>query len=843
MDTAKHDRPLWFLDHDGICGATARSIDWASTSLGRPESWPMSLKGTVAMMLHSRHPMFLWWGKELIQIYNDAYLPSFGKGKHPLAMGQRGVDCWQEIWPIIWPQIDDVMQRRRSSWNEDHLVPIYRNGRLEEVYWTYGYSPVFDECGAVAGTLVVCTETTGRVISDRRLRAIQVLAESTNMAGDRASLFDNAAAALGQFPNDIPFAQIYMTQAHGGVDLAMSVGLNDDARKRLTDTFQPCLSALQRNTSRLDDAQLIVALPPDIPGLPWPEPSTQAYIVPLTSSTAAQVEGWLVFGISPRLAFNTPYREHFEHLAGRVSHALERQQAELERERLLGEIRAEQQRLATLFAQAPAFMCVLEGPHHVFSLANQRYLELVGQHDIVGKRLLDVLPEVEEQGFIKILDRVYQTGEPYVGIGVALELQHGPSQSTKALYVDFVYQALRGAGGAIVGIVVLGVDQTDRHQAEQAMKDAERRKDEFLAILAHELRNPLAPIANRSQLLKMSAHDPNAVRKASAAILRQVEQMVRLIDDLLDVSRIGSGKIALRRADIELAPVIRQALDANQSHFQRRRTHVDVTIPVDAIFVYADAARLGQVVGNLLHNAAKFTGQGGHVWLAVERAEHAAVIRVRDDGIGIESGQLSNIFQMFTQADTSLERTQGGLGIGLGLVRSLVEMHGGSVTACSDGTGAGSEFVVRIPTVDDASIEYVGTVHDADAVAPGIRVLVVDDNRDACDSMEQLLCAIGYETQTAYDGLSAVQKAEQYGPHVILLDLGMPRLNGYDACRRIRQQPWGRAMTVIALTGWGKDEDRHCTKQAGFDAHLVKPVDITELKRLLASVDCRRALE
>ncbi len=791
------------------------------------------------MLLHSRHPMFLWWSEGLIQFYNDAYLPSFGKGKHPAAMGQRGADCWQEIWPVIWPQINDVMRHGKSSWHENHLVPIFRNNHLEEVYWTYGYSPVFDDRGTVAGTLVVCTETTARVIGDRRLRLLQELAERMNSGSDETPWFKKVAAVLAQYPHDIPYALIYQMTARGDMELAASFGLDDEGLARLGSELHPCLTNLANGDQTSDLDQRLLTLSTVLPGNPWPEASRQAYIAPLVDSQAGARLGLAVLGTSPRLPLNAPNLQHLGHVAERISQAAARQHAELERERLLREVRAEQQRLHNLFAQAPAFMCVLEGPEHVFSLANDCYYELVGRRDIVGKTVLDALPETKGQGFVELLDQVYRSGESYFGTGVAVKLARHADQPAEERFVDFVYQAFRDSDGAVVGIVVHGVDQTTRYHAEQAMKDADRRKDEFLAILAHELRNPLAPIANYAQLLEHCADDGEAVKRASVAMQKQVDQMVRLIDDLLDVSRISSGKIELRRDRIELASVVRQALDATRPYYEQRRTESVVTLAQDAIYVDADSARLSQVIGNLLHNAAKFTNEGGHVWLSVEREADMAVLRVRDDGIGIDPGQLTGIFQLFTQADTSLERLSGGLGIGLALVRKLVELHGGEVEATSGGIGRGSEFVVRLPVADTESAQH-DTRHRAAAnPSSGKRILIVDDNRDACDSMAQLLQVCGHDTKTAYDGLAGVAAAETYSPDVILLDLGMPNLNGYDACWRIRAQPSNGTTLLIALTGWGQAEDKRRTKEAGFDAHLVKPVDVAKLEGLLALAEQR----
>lgn len=829
--------PLWFLQGGGVSGALARSVDWSKTSVGPPAQWPSSLKSTVAMLLHSRHPMFLWWGEDLVQFYNDAYLPSFGKGKHPAAMGQRGADCWQEIWPIIWPQIEDVMQHGKPSWNEDHLVPIYRNGRREEVYWTYGYSPVFGDTGAVAGTLVVCTETTQRVLAERRLLSIQALGEAMGLASEPASIFEAAVEVFAQYPNDIPFALICEWTPGRGVRSVISVGLDEETRDALAAQMCRHQAARNGNPESHLEGEVIPAPTATLPGGPWEEPATHMYLVPLSDAAAKTSSRFVAFGVSSRIALNGAYLDYLHYLAGRISQRLTARRAEADRERLLREVEAEQERLKNLFAQAPAFMCALEGPDHVFTLANERYYQLVGRRDIIGKTVVEALPEIAGQGFIELLDGVYRTGASFFGSAVLVQIARHPSQPPEERFIDYVYQASRDLDGTITGVLVHGVDQTELRRAADAMKEADRRKDEFLALLAHELRNPLAPIANYARVLERLAADPHAVGKAAKAMNRQVDQMVRLIDDLLDVSRIRTGKIELRRAHLDLAAVVQQAAEAARPFYESRGSHLGITMPDESVCIDADAARLAQVIGNLLHNAAKFTERGGHTELSVEREGVQAVLRVRDDGIGIPASELSRIFIMFTQADTSLERTRGGLGIGLALVRSLVELHGGTVEARSEGIGKGSEFIVRLPVAPSAQ-PLARVQSGAPAPDPGVsRILIVDDNRDACDSMAELLRMRGHDVRTAYDGLLGVAEAENFHPRIVLMDLGMPKLNGYDACRRIREQPWGKHLNLVALTGWGQIEDRRRTEEAGFDAHLVKPVDPDALDRLLASVD------
>ncbi|MEJ7590643.1 MAG: PAS domain S-box protein [Planctomycetaceae bacterium] len=398
------------------------------------------------------------------------------------------------------------------------------------------------------------------------------------------------------------------------------------------------------------------------------------------------------------------------------------------------------------------------------------------------------------------------------------------------------------------GVFAAARDVTERKRYEHSLQEADRRKNEFLAMLAHELRNPLAPMRNALQIMRLKASrevprpEDEAIQSASAMMERQVGQMVRLVDDLLDVSRISSGKIELRRERIELLSAIYHAVEAARSQYQSMGHELTVTLPPKPIFLNADPTRLAQVLGNLLNNACKYTYKDGKMCLTVEREGNQAVIRLRDNGIGIAADQLPRIFEMFVQIDTSLERSVSGLGIGLMLVKSLVEMHDGTVEAHSAGVGQGSEFVVRLPIM----VQPPESPPPAPTVSKPVttitrRILVVDDNQDSATSLAALLDLTGHKTHIAYDGLEAVEAAATFLPDVVLLDIGLPKLNGYDACRKIREQPSGKGIVLIALTGWGQDEDRCKSQAAGFDAHLVKPVDYDTLTKLLAELRPTRA--
>jgi len=374
-------------------------------------------------------------------------------------------------------------------------------------------------------------------------------------------------------------------------------------------------------------------------------------------------------------------------------------------------------------------------------------------------------------------------------------------------------------------------------RSEAILQETDRRKDEFLAILAHELRNPLAPLRNALQLIRVASNDAQVLEKAHGLMERQVQQMVRLIDDLMDISRITRGKIELRKERIELAAVIQDAVETSRPLIEAAGHELTVVYPPEPIFLDADPTRMAQVFANLLNNAAKYTQSGGRIRLTGERQGEEVVVKVRDSGIGIPADMLPHVFEMFTQVDRSLERSQGGLGIGLSIVRGLIELHGGSVEAHSAGPGRGSEISVRLAVHPSTANVPAAAVAGRPAAPPRRRILVVDDNRDSADSLALLLTLQGSEVRTAYDGLEAIEAAAAFQPDVVLSDIGMPRLNGYDAAQRIREQCRGRKVVLVAMTGWGQEEDKRRSTAAGYDVHLVKPVELAALERLLVALE------
>jgi PAS domain S-box-containing protein len=402
--------------------------------------------------------------------------------------------------------------------------------------------------------------------------------------------------------------------------------------------------------------------------------------------------------------------------------------------------------------------------------------------------------------------------------------------------VSLTVSPVRDADGKLIGASKIARDITPRKQAEAALREADRRKDEFLATLAHELRNPLAPIRNSLHILRLKAANDTAADSVCEMMERQVNHMVRLVDDLMEVSRITRGSIELRREQIDLAAVIRSAAETSRPLIEAAGHQLAISLPREPISLYGDEVRLAQVFANLLNNAAKYTDRGGQIWITARRDGSEVAVTVRDNGIGLEAQVLPVVFDMFMQADRKHERSQGGLGIGLTLVKSLVEMHGGSVSVQSAGQNQGSEFTVRLPISKHAPREVAVPATPQAVAQSRRRVLVVDDNADSASSLGMLLKILSMDVKLANDGWTALATIESFRPDVVLLDLGMPGMDGFEVARRVRERSEFDEIVLIALTGWGQPDDRDRTQAAGFQHHLVKPADIAALRLLLGSV-------
>lgn len=742
----------------------------------------------VALMLSSKFPMFVAWGPELVFLYNDAYGEILG-AKHPTAAGGLFQEIWQEIWSDIQPIVADAMEGRSSFFTNMPLT-IQRNGRPEEAWFTFSYSPVRDETGSVGGMFCAVAETTDQVLGER--------------------------------------------------------------------------------------------------------------------------------------------------------HRVE-----------------ENRRLRHLFQQAPGIIASLVGPEHTFELANDAYLTLLGKTEVVGLTVRQAIPELEGQGFHELLDKVYQTGEAFLGHEVPVMLKRGTDQELEERFVNFIYQPTFDHRGQVTGIFVEGSDVTDAVRAQKAVRDSElrlrqlantipqlawmaetdgivhwyndrwlefagtshdemmesgwmsivhpddvdaltslwrlaadsgelyeatgrlrarsgayhtffiraaplrdeagdivrwfgtntdvtplhtaqdklraadRRKDEFLAMLAHELRNPLAPIASAAELLQHASGNAALVQKTSRVIARQVDHMSKLVEDLVDVSRVTRGHIALRNENLRINDVLQEAIEQTRPLVETKgQVFVADTAGADYI-VYGDKTRLIQIFANILNNAAKYTPNGGAIALRLAANAERVQVTVQDSGAGITTTLLPHIFELFTQGERLPDRAQGGLGLGLSLVKRLVELHGGTVSAASAGKGLGSTFTVDLPR---ARTEPVADIVEPDVVRRPMEhsLLVVDDNVDAAQTLAMLLESEGYKVAVAHTAKEALEAGQRLSPTVLFVDIGLPDMDGHMLAREMREMAATSNSCLVALTGYGQPEDRQKAKDAGFDEFMVKPASLAGMLSVIA---------
>ncbi|MGZ4968859.1 MAG: transporter substrate-binding domain-containing protein [Methylobacter sp.] len=484
---------------------------------------------------------------------------------------------------------------------------------------------------------------------------------------------------------------------------------------------------------------------------------------------------------------------------------------------------------------APAMMSYIDKDCR-YRRINKKYEQWVRLSDeqIHGRHIVDILGEA-----------AWQTIEPYVkrvlaGEQVSFERQI-PFIGAGTLWVHATYSPDFDAEGQVRGFVVHSLDISERKKAEERLHEADRRKDEFLAMLAHELRNPLAPISNAVHLMKLSNPSPTQLAWCRDVIGRQVEHMVRLVDDLLDVSRISRGKIELKKQPVEVSTIVQRAVETSQPLIDAHRHQISIHLPPEPIIIEGDLVRLSQVVSNLLNNAAKYTDAGGCINLTVEPSGNELFIKVRDNGRGIDPSALPGLFQLFHQVDYSIDRAEGGLGIGLALVKNLVAMHGGEVSAQSEGRGKGSEFVIRLPLPQSPAVPVPSQTNSKPA-ENSLRILVVDDNKDAAESLSWLLSSQGHTVSLAYDGHTALEIALAEKPQVVLLDIGLPGMDGYEVARVLRQSPALGTTHLIALSGYGRQEDRELANAAGFNDYLTKPVNFDDLQRALSAAGASEQL-
>ncbi|MCC9604997.1 PAS domain S-box protein [Blastopirellula sp. JC733] len=527
-------------------------------------------------------------------------------------------------------------------------------------------------------------------------------------------------------------------------------------------------------------------------------------------------------------------QEGSPHVAILFTDITERRKSEIERQE-------SELRFRTLVEQVQdyaIFMTDADGRATSWNEGVQRVLGF-DEEEFIGQNVVELIftPEDLQCGIAQAeLDQA-------AAVGSASDDRWMQRKDGSRFWAAGVTTGLHDDAGNLLGFMKVMRDQTERKRLEDELRqiaadlsEADRRKTEFLATLGHELRNPLAPIRTGLEVLKSAQHDPDLVVKVLSTMERQAQQMARLIDDLLDVSRITRGKLELRTREIKLEEAVRSAVEATQPFLDEANHTLTVSLPDEPVTLNADLNRLAQIFSNLLNNAAKYTPDGGHIALTAQCEDGEVIVSVKDDGVGIPFEQQAQIFEMFAQIDRPLEKGYSGLGIGLTLVKQLVELHKGSIEVHSDGADRGSEFRVHLPISGEPERESPAEL----AAIPKrkkLRVLIVDDNKAAATMLKMVVKMLGNDVTTADDGEQAIAAAEEFAPDIVLMDLGMPRMNGYEAARFIRQQPWGQKMVLVALTGWGQDEDRQRTAEAGFNHHLVKPAEPSDLQQLFASIE------
>jgi PAS domain S-box-containing protein len=792
---------LRFLDAPGDVARRMRELDWSASPLGPPEGWPQSLRSVVSLLLHSKFPMFVAWGPQLGFLYNDPYAEILGS-KHPAAIGQPFERIWAEIWDDIRGLVERAMAGE-ASFMEDLPLTMQRKGYKEDTWFTFSYSPVVDERGDVAGMFCTCTETTANVLAERA---------RTKQSQRLRSLFQQAPGLCavtrgrGHVYEIANPAYLTLVGREGIVGLGVREALPEldqkfiDLLDHVYDSGEPYIGRRipveLRREDRLEERVVDFVFQPIV-------------------DAAGRVDGIFIQG----------------------SDITEQVRAEIE-------LRSSELRFQAMTDAMPQMVWAAR-PDGQVEYFNRQWYAFTGLHDGAshGDTWAEVLHAEDQPEAWRRWRRSVATGEDYE---VQYRLRH---RSGDYRWVLGRGVAVRGEDGAILRWLGTCTDiheqqaaQDALRRSEQALRESGRRKDEFLAMLAHELRNPLAPISTASQLLRLD-QDPARTRAASEIIARQVRHMTELVDDLLDVSRVTRGLVTLEMEPVDLKEALAGAIEQVRPLIDARGHALRTRMAPMPLWVRGDRTRLVQVFANILNNAAKYTREGGDLEVEMALEDAQAVVRIRDNGQGIESALLPQIFELFTQADRTPDRAQGGLGIGLALVRSLVDLHGGNIAASSAGSGHGAVFTVRLPAIASNAAARAPTADAAAVAGDGagrLEVVVVDDNVDAAKTLEVLLVALGHEVRVYHRALDALEAIVARPPAIAFLDIGLPDITGHALARRVRERLGERACVLSALSGYGQPQDVAASLASGMDHHLIKPLDYDRLCGVLAEAAARQ---
>ena len=871
---------------------------WETTAVGPVASWPFSLKLAVRTLLDCRLPMYLAWGEGNTQFFNDAYAPILGD-KFATALGNDTRVTWAEIWPVIGPMWASV--KRGEAQGSDKLeLSINRYGYFETCWFTYSYSPVYSEEGKVEGVLSTFVETTGKVMAERRHAFQLALADILRAETAADALLQATWRQVSRYATET--VVVYATVDHAAQAAVIREqwrqGAPDGEAGRVVPlemlAFGRAALLLHGETVCVPD----VAAEADIAGADaWlAQGIVSGLVVPLMDG--ARLEAVMALHAPVAQRWETAEVHLLEDSARRAWEALRRiraEQALREETRTLELMKDATGKLASTLDLEPLMQAITDAATQLTGAEFGAFFHnhTDGNGDAYLLYTLSGAPREAFQNFGQpratavfaptfsgsapirsddiTTDPRYGTMAPHHGMPpghlpvrsyLAASVVSRAGEVIGCLFFGHSQPGMFSARteeliGAFSGQAAIAIDNARLYDMAQkaaqeresllaseraARAEAERHnkmKDEFLAMLAHELRNPLAPITSAAQLLRLPEVNEGLRLKASNIISRQVRHMTELVDDLLDVSRVTRGLIKLETEVLDLNKVAMAAVEQACPHIEERRHALVVDLPPEQVLVEGDRTRLIQVLVNLLNNAAKYTPAGGRIALSVTRDGDTSTVSVSDNGSGIDAQLLPHIFDLFTQADRAPDRSQGGLGIGLALVKSIVRMHEGTVAASSGGAQQGTTMTVTLPLAAAAAPARAGQTpraHLAAAETRPLMVTIVDDNLDAGHSLAVLLRAHGHTVQVFEDASSTLRAPDIAGTEVFILDIGLPDMTGYELARRLRRQPAHARAVFVALTGYGQERDRELSRQAGFDHHLVKPVDIAKLAQILARV-------
>jgi signal transduction histidine kinase/BarA-like signal transduction histidine kinase len=879
MEAATRDFHL--LDSTGAVRAGYHVHDWSSSPLGPPDQWSSALRNAVSLILESEFPMYVAWGPQLALLYNAAFIPLLD-GTHPAALGRPLAQVWPDRWPGLKPLVERALAGH-ATYGEDVPSPVDRDGKPYDAWFTLAYSPVRDEAGTVRGMLCVTSETTQRVQLERR-HAVQLqVVDSLRRLHHPSDIIESACTLLGKHLDLERACYVETDEADGSFevmhDWARDAGAPLVGRRARLDDFGPQALALLRTGSPLAvrDAMADPRLPAR--GERYAAAGARAILV-VPKIRRGQLVAALVGYATQARDWNEEAQRLAADIAERSWEALDRVRAE----QALRDAVARQTTLLDMNEfrlEVSDLLRRLTDPAQIFTQTGAmlgRFLQasrvLYGDYD-ADKQLVTFHSNYTD-GIVAELNGTFPAAlfgtANLASLGqatwVSSDLQRDPRTSGADIWPNYAALQIRSAvvvplnrNGALTSCLFINDNlprlwsadivrliedvaerawsAVERVRAEDALRLADRRKDEFLAMLAHELRNPLAPISAAAQLLTLGPPDNARIERTSAIIARQVAHMTGLIDDLLDVSRVTRGLVVLAREQVDLRRVIGDAVEQVRPLIEARRHQLALHLSTEPAIVEGDPKRLVQVVANLLNNAAKYTHEDGRlsIWMGITPEQ--VLVSVSDNGIGISAELLPTVFELFSQAERTPDRSQGGLGLGLALVKSLVELHGGMVTAASEGRDHGSEFTIRLPRVHTAATPAGGADQSgtpAPGTARGLSLMLVDDNVDAAMTLGLLLESGGHHVTVMHNPCDALERAAEAHYDAFLLDIGLPGMNGYELARRLRKLPSCTDATLVAITGYGQQSDQASAAYAGFDSYFVKPVDPAGLFALLDRV-------